>query len=322
MKKLASVIIMGVVIFSLGLPIITQAQDGGDLTEEEIVLIERISTVEAILDEFSSYSFNRFESENSAVSFGEQANTTDKWLRRYGYMVKDGETENAQFHGFFYEYGYPESVVIEGDVRQIDDIIYVNALIYTQAEEGAESDTAGIKEPLTVGWEVIESEEDIPLTLDSLQLDELFEDEPVLLFDQDLLLTYADSATSSEVEVMINEENVLVENILVTVTGANFLPFYSSVIDSEELDNPSTQAIFNEDLVGLITLSVQYLPDGTIYSINSFMNIENTTIDAHAIDPNSFSEGDLLSFTATYGQEMIYLDINSDFASIEIPKAE
>lgn len=312
MSKLGLRFFILLCVFSLSLPLISQAQDDDGLSEEEIALIEQVAGIETLLDSYSSYSANRFDTEVSSLTLFDQENFSDESLHRFGYTLNDGETQNSVYNATF-EYESDETYSIEGEVREIDEVVYVNAA-YIEAEEDAE--------PIPEGWIVIESEEEIPDSLSEFRLSQHFEEETPLISDSELLIEYATLVMSTEITTTVDDEEVTLEQILITIDGENFLPFYMSILDEEAQENFIIQTIFSEGLEGNMTIIAQFFENGDIYLLSASIEVENLDIDAYAVDPEIWEEGDTVSFAATYTILMNYADFNGDFDPIEVPELD
>lgn len=314
MRNLLKCLLVSVLLFSLSLPLITtQAQDGGDLSEEELALLDQLITSSEALQEYPSYAFNRFDSENTTLSLGEDQLLVNTWIRRYGYRLNTEESEKVAFHAFFQDQAEP-LITIEGDIIQIDDIVYATAEYLEGAENG---------ETMPEGWQIITSVEEIPLAMEDLGIDDLFDDTTPLMFEEDLLMEYATAITLEETTLVnLDDEEIAIERITVTIEGEDFLPFYLSVLDEVNLQNPIIQALFTEDLFGYFNIAVSFDESGEIVLISGFLDIQNIDVDAYAANPDVFAEGDILGIEGGFYVETYYSEHNADFDPIEAPQID
>lgn len=316
MTKLSIRVLILLMVLSMALPIVSQAQDDGDgLSEEEIALIDRIVGIDALVDEYSSYAVNSFESETTTINYGGETFFSAGQLIRDGYVLNDGETENVAYHGVL-TYTEDAAYAIEGDVLRVDDVVYVNAA-YTESEDGAE--------PLVEGWQTIATVEEISLALEEFGLDDMFDDEEetALLTDKEALVEHASSVTLAEqVETEIDGKTVLLEQITLLVEGEDFLPFYLSILDEDAQTNPIIQVIFSEGLTGYMSVVALFDEDGDIYLVQADIEMDHLGVDAFAVLPDVFNEGETVDFEGAFSITRIYTDINGEFDPIEAPETE
>lgn len=309
MKYLAQCVGIVVLLLSLGLPMLTQAQDDGGLTEDQMALIERIAGIDESLATHTSYRSNRIDIQNNNLIINNQENKDNKNLQRFGYVVNEEGVENNTYT-LNLDYEGLAHYSIRGEVREIDGIIYANVM-YAEADEGVE--------PLPEGWLAIETADDIPYTMHELNLSQHFNDDEPLINDPELLATYATLVTVTEVTTTVEDEEVTLEQIMVVVGPENFPAFYFSILDEEAQQNSMLQAIFSEGLEGSMTVIAQFRANGDIYLLSASMDMEHRDINAYAASPDLFDEGDIMSFVAEYSILSSYTNFDEVFATIEIP---
>ncbi len=170
-------------------------------------------------------------------------------------------------------------------------------------------------------WQVITAVEEIPSAMDELGIDDLFDETTPLMFEEDLLIEYATSITLEETTLTdLDDNEIPIERITISIEGEDFLPFYLGVLDEEAQSNPIIQVLFTEELFGSFNITISFDESGEIVLITGYLELQHVNVDAYAANPDVFAEGDILGIEGGFYVETYYMDHKADLDPIEAPE--
>ncbi|MBN1201844.1 MAG: hypothetical protein JXJ20_08320 [Anaerolineae bacterium] len=272
-----------IMLFALVAVLPTSAQ--GDLSDEEIALLEKVIAAVQAIDTHDTYMLHSVETSNngSTIQSGDQIYETAEQETFDGtasiirgdnkniLTLIHTETSGSDSEGAEYLY------TITAEARFVDGVLYVNAT--REGESTAELD------PMPDGWAIIEDLLGWP-ALDSLQLDDLLEDKEDDVFDYPDILIAATSSVTSETGT--DENGNPVERITITLDadGLKYMVQEMSLILEGE-EGQSTTTLFNlADDTSTMSSTITLDAEGNAIRRDARTNFIWTAADMTVLNPN------------------------------------
>jgi hypothetical protein len=307
---IVAVVLLAAVAGSAGQIGLVRAQ-GDELSDEEAALVYRVSAALEQRDNAESAVMESVGTDSQSIDivFGElaQAQTeTVTWERTVTVIPGDSDnladdnlqgTVSAQFEAS--ETGpngsQSRNYGVSAELRLVDDVLYVNAAY----------DVANPNLPeLPDGWFVVDDLEMYEV-LDPLQLDDILErDEEALIEDPEKLKA---AAVSAAVEAATLDDGTLVDQITIML-GLNAM---MDVFSEEDGGDPEAAAMALALLDAASDESelvlVAYLgADDVLHRLEMRLLLVAEDIDAQVLDPESFPEGVMISFSFDMTETAMY----------------
>ncbi len=312
-KWTVSLIVILVVVMALSVPV--QAQDEDGLSEEQLVLIGRVTNARAMLDGYDSYAeeANRTLSQVIAVALlgqTQQFSSTVTWSRSGTMVRQDGvpaiqatisatSSETGLGPAGARDYG------VEAEVRLIDDTLYVTASYVSPRPDMPK---------LPRGWVVVEDPDQVPYSI--LQLGDLM-DPDRLVDDEDL---FKAAASDVRLDGETAEDGTPLDVITVSFDRDGMAQVLrespASEMDPATVDVLVTALSDDSHLVMVIKLDAGDNP----YYVASDTLVRALGIDPEAMVPGQFGEGVTIDIVMETSNTEVYSQRNEPLPPVTVPE--
>lgn len=314
MRLRVALVIVMVLVGVVALPV--RAQDG--LTDEQVMLLERVFEARDKLDTYASYTHNRMGSETQdiSVTLGDLSQsfiTTHEWegTAQVIQMVDGGRNIALAVTGTAsnQEAGPNGAVMLEftimAEARLVDGTLYVNAAYETPDPALPE---------LPVGWVMVEDLDEYE-AFDSLQLDDLLDVEDDELFDDPELVKA--TATDVQVEVVTMDDGTAADKITVTFSRDGLLAAYTN---QDDIDQAALDLFNAANETSNAVLEITLDADNNPLQATMSMALHAVEVDANALNPEIYPVGMVLSFDLTATETETYSNFDATFDPAVVPE--
>ncbi|MCD4685188.1 MAG: hypothetical protein K8S97_04555 [Anaerolineae bacterium] len=307
-----------VIMVTLVLVLPVQAQDGGELTEEQVLALERVV---AAMNAVETYDFMVVDTEEMSyntmdVTQGERTLTVEEMVF-VEKSVRHIQGDVANRHGMFRVdvtateldgTSYALTLLAEG--RLVDDVLYL------QTEQEV---TEGSTDPVPEGWVVVETEDDFP-ALGHLSLDNFLEDpdDPNIFDHLDVLF---ESTSDVIVESIVLEDGTPVDVITIVFEAEELLGALQK-FSVAALAPGDVQAVMYEaiDLQSTLLIQVALTADDVVVARAGEATFVWVDLDMSLINPEIPPGAATLSMTSQFGIESVISDVGVPLEPIAAPE--
>lgn len=292
------------------------AQDGGELTPEQMEALDRL--VEALNNarSYESYvtAFTRTTEQSFVITQGENSfeNTETVSAISERRFIRQGEDE-ANIQGTLIltketvENGETTSVLLSGEVRRVDGVVY------------AKVTSLDFSTPTPEGWTVLADEEQAEELFPDLDFEDYFDfadDDEEFAENVDILRR---NVLSVEVLTLLDENGEEQEIFTLNLKGA----YLQELIAAEEDDEGASEALVAVVYENAeVSLSVYINAAGYITLTNIAFSTTVEDIDLFSADPERFGEGTMMDFSLNFNQFNANTEINAKFDPAVAPDEE
>ncbi|MBN2303135.1 MAG: hypothetical protein JXQ72_01580 [Anaerolineae bacterium] len=312
---------LGIVIAALVLAVITTpipvgAQDGGGLSEEQLVLLDRVVQARELFESYDSYreDVEIIDAQEIVITLGDQSRRTIQHEAASLTIIANGSNTQADITVEFSDVtvrpnGQEVTTLysVGGEARLVDGVLYLNALY-----DGAVPDDAY---PLPEGWFVVEDVGASDL-FSSMGLDDLADDENASPFtDADFMRANAADVT---IQAKTLADSTPVDKITVTFDLAGLQAAMSETQDGANL---LTQVLLDRlDAASGAVMTVQLDADDHPLRVDMTLRMTASDVDAHnELSAEQFAEGIMLDFSFELTTQQVISQVNEPFDPITAP---
>lgn len=295
-----------------------QAQDGGGLTDEQVLTLARVATA---MDAVLTYDYmvvDTYETMYVAMELtqGAQVVTQEETVELQK-TVRHIQGDVVNRHGMFQAHvdaidfdGNAYTITLNAEGRQVDGVFYL------QVEQDV---LAGTPEPVLDGWVVVQTGDDFA-ALDHLNLGEFIDDpdDPDIFEYLDALFEFATGVT---VEPGALDDGTPYEVVSVWFEGADFLAAMNALTAVAFAPDSLPAVLYTQmDAESTLLIQVALMADDIVLSRAGEANFVWTGLDLSLIAPEVPPGIATVSTTSAFTIESVIYDVGVPFEPVAVPE--
>ncbi|NLX11916.1 MAG: hypothetical protein GXY36_19895 [Chloroflexi bacterium] len=313
MKRLTMVVMIALLAVGM-LPVggAVRAQDGDGLSDEEMVLLERVFEAQQRLEVYSSHAQERSETylQDLVIRWAGQTQQQTRQREASTQVIFVNTEAGRDFQATITatvgqsetsgDQTASEASTVEAEARYVGGVLYVNAAYATPNPDSP---------ALPEGWTVFEDVAEVEghPALDALDLDGLVENEP-LVEEQTLIQETASAVT---VESGVPEGNITVDVITISFDRAGVVAILEAGMEDEGESDPVLQAILDAaDESSQSSLIVAVDQAGDPVWVQSTVMIQALDLPGTVLQSDQVPEGLTLDIRYEIVQEQRFSDFD------------
>lgn len=287
------------IITLLVLPLTALAQEETNLSEDEVELLDRMLAGFEYRDEVSSYAFtemNEVTLNLELSSNGDSGGFSQEYvLEREGYLLRDPLDNIREFFRIDLSGEDDE----RGAYELTADATFVGDILYLKTPDQ---------------FYTIESRDDIPADFSNASLGGLFDDEPGVIQNRELLLSVMESATEEEVDV----SGERMSRLTFTVAEDRVAAFIWELFNTDRNAGNPTIIALREFGEGSVVLEVLLDEEDHLRRIEFNWDIEAVEVDLGEIS-EQYAGNTLDTISVTQSATVELGEYEAEFDPIEAP---